>query len=387
MHIGGTGRGQNQMLSGAILKDWSERSRSSIQIQGQIQAAGGAIDGETLTAVQFPALPGSSGGLPVQMVLRSPEDFKTLYDTAEKIKAAAYASGLFVYVQNDLAFDSQQAHVAIDSAKAREMGVTMQAIAETLAVLVGENYVNRFNFHDRSYDVIPQVRQDDRMTPEDLGRFYVKTVTGALVPLATVARVETRPQANQLTQFGQMNSATLVMLPRPGISMGEAVAFLQSQPLPASTSVDWLSDSRQFVQEGNRLWVSFGFALVVIFLVLAAQFESLRDPLVILVTVPLAVCGALVPLWLGYATLNIYTQIGLVTLIGLISKHGILMVTFANHIQEHENLSRIEAIEKAATVRMRPVLMTTAAMVAGLCRCCSPAARVRPAGIRSAWSW
>ena len=300
------------------------------------------------------------------MVLRSPEDFKTLYDTAEKIKAAAYASGLFVYVQNDLAFDSQQAHVAIDSAKAREMGVTMQAIAETLAVLVGENYVNRFNFHDRSYDVIPQVRQDDRMTPEDLGRFYVKTVTGALVPLATVARVETRPQANQLTQFGQMNSATLVMLPRPGISMGEAVAFLQSQPLPASTSVDWLSDSRQFVQEGNRLWVSFGFALVVIFLVLAAQFESLRDPLVILVTVPLAVCGALVPLWLGYATLNIYTQIGLVTLIGLISKHGILMVTFANHIQEHENLSRIEAIEKAATVRMRPVLMTTAAMVAGL---------------------
>ena len=366
MHIGGTGRGQNQMLSGAILKDWSERSRSSIQIQGQIQAAGGAIDGETLTAVQFPALPGSSGGLPVQMVLRSPEDLKTLYDTAEKIKAAAYASGLFVYVQNDLAFDSQQAHVAIDSAKAREMGVTMQAIAETLAVLVGENYVNRFNFHDRSYDVIPQVRQDDRMTPEDLGRFYVKTVTGALVPLATVARVETRPQANQLTQFGQMNSATLVMLPRPGISMGEAVAFLQSQPLPASTSVDWLSDSRQFVQEGNRLWVSFGFALVVIFLVLAAQFESLRDPLVILVTVPLAVCGALVPLWLGYATLNIYTQIGLVTLIGLISKHGILMVTFANHIQEHENLSRIEAIEKAATVRMRPVLMTTAAMVAGL---------------------
>ncbi|MBR8654346.1 efflux RND transporter permease subunit [Achromobacter sp. Marseille-Q0513] len=366
MHIGGTGRGQNQMLSGAILKDWSERSRSSIQIQGQIQAAGGAIDGETLTAVQFPALPGSSGGLPVQMVLRSPEDFKTLYDTAEKIKAAAYASGLFVYVQNDLAFDSQQAHVAIDSAKAREMGVTMQAIAETLAVLVGENYVNRFNFHDRSYDVIPQVRQDDRMTPEDLGRFYVKTITGALVPLSTVARVETRPQANQLTQFGQMNSATLVMLPRPGISMGEAVAFLQSQPLPASTSVDWLSDSRQFVQEGNRLWVSFGFALVVIFLVLAAQFESLRDPLVILVTVPLAVCGALVPLWLGYATLNIYTQIGLVTLIGLISKHGILMVTFANHIQEHENLSRIEAIEKAATVRMRPVLMTTAAMVAGL---------------------
>ncbi|WP_186097874.1 efflux RND transporter permease subunit [Burkholderia gladioli] len=366
MNIGDAAGGQNMMLGGAILKDWSKRKRSATAIQGQIQAAGGAIDGETLTAVQLPPLPGSSGGLPVQMVLRSPDDFKVLYETGEKIKAAAYASGLFLYVQNDLSYDSPQAHITIDNAKASEMGVTMQSIADTLAVLVGENYVNRFNFHDRSYDVIPQVRGTERMTPEDLGRFYVKTTSGALVPLSTVTRVEMRPQANQLTQFGQMNSATLEMLPAPGVSMGEAVKFLQSQPLPPGTSVDWLSDSRQFVQEGNRLLVSFYFALVVIFLVLAAQFESLRDPLVILVTVPLAVCGALVPLWLGFATLNIYTQIGLVTLIGLISKHGILMVTFANHIQHHENLSRIEAIEKAAAVRMRPVLMTTAAMVAGL---------------------
>jgi multidrug efflux pump len=366
MHIGGTGRGQNQMLGGAVLKDWSKRTRSCTEIRAQIQTAGGAIDGETLTAVQLPPLPGSSGGLPVQMVLRSPDDFKTLYETAEKIKAAAYASGLFLYVQNDLAYDSLQAHMTIDNAKAGEMGVTMQAIADTLAVLVGENYVNRFNFHDRSYDVIPQVHGSERMTPEDLGRFYVKASSGALLPLSTVTRIEMRPQANQLTQFGQMNSATLAALPRPGVSMGEAVAFLQSQSLPPGTNVDWLSDSRQFVQEGNRLLVSFCFALVVIFLVLAAQFESLRDPLVILVTVPLAICGALVPLWLGYATLNIYTQIGLVTLIGLISKHGILMVTFANHIQQHEGLSRIETIEKAAAVRMRPVLMTTAAMVAGL---------------------
>ncbi|HDR9498603.1 acriflavine resistance protein B [Burkholderia cepacia] len=366
MNIGDSAGGQNMMLGGAILKDWSKRKRSATEIQGQIQAAGGAIDGETLTAVQLPPLPGSSGGLPVQMVLRSPDDFKTLYETGEKIKAAAYASGLFLYVQNDLSYDSPQAHITIDNAKASEMGVTMQSVADTLAVLVGENYVNRFNFHDRSYDVIPQVRGAERMTPEDLGRFYVKTTSGALVPLSTVTHVEMRPQANQLTQFGQMNSTTLEMLPAPGVSMGEAVKFLQSQPLPPGTSVDWLSDSRQFVQEGNRLLVSFCFALVVIFLVLAAQFESLRDPLVILVTVPLAVCGALVPLWLGFATLNIYTQIGLVTLIGLISKHGILMVTFANHIQHHENLSRIEAIEKAAAVRMRPVLMTTAAMVAGL---------------------
>ncbi|ALU91546.1 efflux RND transporter permease subunit [Herbaspirillum rubrisubalbicans] len=366
MNIGDYAGGQNMMIGGAILKDWSERKRSATDIQSQIQAAGGAIDGETLTAVQLPPLPGSSGGLPVQMVLRSPDDFKMLYETGEKIKNAAYASGLFLYAQNDLSYDSPQAHITIDNAKASQMGLSMQSIADTLAVLVGENYVNRFNFHDRSYDVIPQVRGSERMTPEDIGRFYVKASSGAMVPLSTVIQVEMRPQANQLAQFNQMNSTTLELLPAPGVSMGEAVAFLQSQPLPPGTSVDWLSDSRQFVQEGNRLLVSFCFALVVIFLVLAAQFESLRDPLVILVTVPLAVCGALVPLWLGYATLNIYTQIGLVTLIGLISKHGILMVTFANHIQHHENLSRIDAIEKAAAVRMRPVLMTTAAMVAGL---------------------
>ncbi|MFK3978685.1 efflux RND transporter permease subunit [Shewanella vesiculosa] len=366
MHIAGIAGGQNKMLGGAILKDWSERTRTGTEIQGDIQAAGGAINGETVTAFQFPALPGSSGGLPVQMVLRSPDDFKTLYETAEQIKYAAYGSGLFLYVQNDLAFDSPQAHISVDSAKAGEMGVTMQAIGDTLAILVGENYINRFNFHDRSYDVIPQVIGSERITAQDLGNFYVKATSGALVSLSTVTTIDMRPQANQLTQFGQMNSATLEMLPAPGVSMGEAVAFLKAQELPASTGVDWLSDSRQFVQEGNSLLVSFGFAMVVIFLVLAAQFESLRDPLVILVTVPLAVCGALVPLWLGFATLNIYTQIGLVTLIGLISKHGILMVTFANHIQHHENLSRIDAIEKAASVRMRPVLMTTAAMVAGL---------------------
>ncbi|WP_343676782.1 efflux RND transporter permease subunit [Paraburkholderia heleia] len=366
MHIGDFSGGQNLGIGGIVLKDWSGRQRSSMQIQAQIQAAGAAIDGETVTPVQVPPLPGSSGGLPVQMVLRSPDGFKTLYETAENIKAAAYASGLFLYVQNDLAYDSTQARITIDNAKAAEMGVTMEAIADTLAVLVGENYVNRFNFHDRSYDVIPQVRGNDRTTPQDLGRFYVKSTSGSLLPLSTVTRIDMHPQVNQLTQFNQMNSATLEAVPRPGVSMGEAVAFLQAQPVPTGTTVDWLSDSRQFVHEGNRLLMSFGFALIVIFLVLAAQFESLRDPVVILVTVPLAICGALVPLWLGFATLNIYTQIGLVTLIGLISKHGILMVTFANHIQHHENLSRIEAIEKAAAVRMRPVLMTTAAMVVGL---------------------
>jgi len=358
--------GLNNGFGGVILKEWGKRARTADTIQAELNTKGGDITGVYATAFQPAPLPAGSGGLPVQMVIRSPDDFPALYRALEGIKGAAWGSGLFVFVDSDLAFDSPEAHIAIDRAKAGQMGVSMAAIADTLATLVGENYVNRFNWHDRSYDVIAQVPRDRRLTPDSLGRFYVKAASGVQVPLATLVSIDMRPQANRLPQFNQMNAATLSAVLAPGVTMGEAVAFLQAQPLPPGMTIDWLSDSRQYVHEGNRLTISFGFALVVIFLVLAAQFESFRDPLVILVTVPLAICGALLPLYLGYATLNIYTQIGLVTLIGLISKHGILMVSFANEIQHREGLDRIAAIRKAAAIRMRPVLMTTAAMVAGL---------------------
>ena len=358
--------GLNNGFGGVILKEWGKRARTAETIQAELNTKGGDITGVYATAFQPAPLPAGSGGLPVQMVIRSPDDFPALYRALEGIKGAAWGSGLFVFVDSDLAFDSPEAHIAIDRAKAGQMGVSMAAIADTLATLVGENYVNRFNWHDRSYDVIAQVPRDRRLTPDSLGRFYVKAASGVQVPLATLVSIDMRPQANRLPQFNQMNAATLSAVLAPGVTMGEAVAFLQAQPLPPGMTIDWLSDSRQYVHEGNRLTISFGFALVVIFLVLAAQFESFRDPLVILVTVPLAICGALLPLYLGYATLNIYTQIGLVTLIGLISKHGILMVSFANEIQHREGLDRIAAIRKAAAIRMRPVLMTTAAMVAGL---------------------
>ncbi|WP_097091785.1 efflux RND transporter permease subunit [Novosphingobium sp. Chol11] len=356
----------NGGFGGIVMKDWAERSRNGDQIQAELAGRTAGVTGVYATAFQDSPLPAGSGGLPVQMVIRSADDFPAIYKTLEGIKGAAWGSGLFAFVDSDLAFDSPEAHVTIDREKAGEMGVTMSEIADTLAVLVGENYVNRFNWHDRSYDVIAQVPQDRRLTPDNLGQFYVKAASGKLVPLSTVAHVEIRPQPNRLPQFNQMNSATLSAVLLPGVTMGQAVDFLNSQPLPPGTTVDWLSNSRQYVHEGNQLTISFAFALIVIFLVLAAQFESFRDPLVILVTVPLAVCGALVPLYLGFTTLNIYTQIGLVTLIGLISKHGILMVSFANEMQHSEGWSRIEAIRHAAAVRMRPVLMTTAAMVAGL---------------------
>jgi multidrug efflux pump len=244
----------------------------------------------------------------------------------------------------------------------------MQSIGSTLALLVGENYVNRFNLEGRSYEVIPQVARADRLNAETLTRYYVNSAAGQPVPLSNLVSVKTKTSPNSLSRYNQLNSATFQAVPMPGVSMGQAVDFLEQQAakLPAGFSHDYLSDSRQYVREGSQLVITFVFALVIIFLVLAAQFESLRDPLVILVSVPLSICGALMPLFFGLATMNIYTQVGLVTLIGLISKHGILMVEFANQLQLQEGLDRRRAIERAARVRLRPILMTTAAMVVGL---------------------
>ncbi|EJW10015.1 RND multidrug efflux transporter [Rhodovulum sp. PH10] len=358
--------GLNNAFGGIILKEWSERMRSATDIQATLYREVGRVHDASVTPFQPMALPASTGGLPFQMVLRSSAGFDVIHREMEALKAAAWRSGLFVFVDSDLAFDSPTAQIRIDGAKAGEVGVTMQAIADTLAVLVGESYVGRFDYFGRSYDVIPQVRRSDRLTAETLGRYQVRTRSGAMIPLSTVVSVTVKPSANRLPQFDQMNAATLSAVLRPGVTMGQAVSFMEALPRAPGVTVDWLGDSRQYVQEGDRLTITFGFALVVIFLVLAAQYESFRDPLVILVTVPLAICGALLPLHLGYTTLNIYTQIGLVTLIGLISKHGILMVAFANDIQRHEGVDRNRAILEAARVRMRPILMTTAAMVAGL---------------------
>jgi multidrug efflux pump len=270
---------------------------------------------------------------------------------------------------SDLAFNNPAVHLRIDRSKANDLGITMADVGSTLALLVGENYINRFNLSGRSYEVIPQVPRADRLTGEQLSHYFVKTRSGGNVPLSTVISVENGVDPNSLSQYNQLNSSTFSAVPMPGVTMGQAVDFLQKvseELLPKDFNHDYLSESRQYVREGNQLTVTFVFALIIIYLVLAAQFESLRDPLVILVSVPMSICGALLPLFMGLATMNIYTQVGLVTLIGLITKHGILMVEFANVLQRSENLDRRTAIERAAQVRLRPILMTTAAMVVGL---------------------
>ena len=365
--------GVHQAFVGVILKPWNERSRSAKQILQSLQPKLATIPGGQVLAFSPPSLPGSTGGPPVQFVIRTTGDYQKLAEVLAQIQAAAQKSGMFIFTDGDLKFDTPQIEFKIDAAKANRIGVSMQDIGSTLATMLGGNYVNYFDLYGRSYQVIPQAPRDFRLTSDWLTRYQVRTSAGGLVPLSTVATVSQTVQPNALTTFQQLNSATLSGVPFPGRTIGEALDFLKSQAsqiLPAGYTYDFQGDSRQYEQEGNTLAITFVFAIVVIFLVLAAQFESFRDPFIILIALPTSMFGALLPLnllgVLGAASINIYTQIGLVTLIGLISKHGILMVEFANKLQAEQGLSRRAAIEHAAGVRLRPILMTTAAMVVGM---------------------
>ena len=370
--INGSG-GVNQGFAGVLLKNWADRTRSQKQVLQDLEPKFGAITGGQVLAFSPPALPGSTGGPPVQFIIRTAGDYETLAGVLQKLKDAAQKSGMFIFTDGDLKFDTPQLEVKIDAAKANNLGVTMQDVGATLATFLGGNYVNRFNLYGRSYEVIPQAPRDFRLTEDWLKRYQVRTVAGGLVPISTLVTITEKVQPNALTSFQQLNSATLSGVPFPGRTIGETLTFLQQQAkelFPEGYTYDFQGESRQFMQEGNTLAIAFLFSLIVIYLVLAAQFESFRDPLIILVALPTSMFGALLPLNIlgvaGAASINIYTQIGLVTLIGLISKHGILMVEFANRMQREQGLSPREAIEHAAGVRLRPILMTTAAMVVGM---------------------
>ncbi|MBY0381538.1 MAG: multidrug efflux RND transporter permease subunit [Xanthobacteraceae bacterium] len=358
----------NQGIAGMILKPWDERSRSSTAMKQEVQNKINNVEGVQAFVFNLPALPGGPGGLPVQMVVSSTSSFREVYEEMEKLKDAARKSGLFIVTDSDLAYNQPVVRVNIDRTKASDLGLSMQAIGATLATALGGNYTNWFNLQGRSYQVIPQVPRSLRLSPGALDHFYVSGPSGQQIPLSTIVSIKTDIDPNALTHYNQLNSSTFQAVPMPGVSIGQAVDFLEQQgkKLPSGFNYDFLSDSRQYKQEGNQLAVAFGFAIIIIFLVLAAQFESLRDPLVIMISVPMAISGALIPLFFGLATINIYTQVGLLTLVGLISKHGILMVEFANELQLKERLDRRSAIEQAARVRLRPILMTTAAMVTGL---------------------
>lgn len=359
----------NQAIAGLILKPWDQRSKSQEDVLKILQPKLSTIAGMNAVAFPLPSLPGNASGLPVQFVITSTEDYTVIHQILKKLQDSAMKSGLFMYVDSDLKFEKPMLEVHVDTDKAGIMGLSMQTIGSSLATLLGGNYVNRFSAFGQSYQVIPQVFRDNRYNPDSIDDYYVKTINGDSVPLSSVVDLKISTQANELYHFQQLNSATLSGIMMPGKSITQGLDFLRNEAVksfPTGFSYDYAGQSRQVVQEGYTMIYTFFFALIIIYLVLAAQFESFRDPFIILISVPLSIIGALLPLHLGLATLNIYTGIGLVTLIGLISKHGILMVEFANQLQAQEGLSVNEAIIKSASLRLRPILMTTVAMVLGV---------------------
>ncbi|WP_323007121.1 efflux RND transporter permease subunit [Pseudorhodobacter sp.] len=363
--IAGFGGAKNTGIYIWSLKDWANRSRSQAEIQTDIQARLNTNTGVQGFVFAPPTLPGAGGGLPVSLVIQSIYAPERVVEIADEIRQKAMASGRFIVVQNSLSFDAPQVTVTIDRERAAALNVPISDIGTTLGLLVGGNAVAQFDLDSNSYDIITQVPQEWRNNPERLGQFFVRSGGGALVPLSSVVSVKTGASAASIEQFNQLNAATLTALPMIGTSTGEGLAQLEAiarEVLPDGFFIEYSGQSRLEVAQGNTILFAFAAAVIVIYLVLAAQFESFRDPFIILMSVPLSIFGAILPLNLGLGTLNIYSQVGLITLIGLITKHGILMVEFANQQRADNNMTRREAIVFAAKTRLRPILMTTAAM-------------------------
>ncbi|MCL2916192.1 multidrug efflux RND transporter permease subunit [Shewanella corallii] len=363
----------NQAMGIAPLVPWSQRDKSQQEMQKIIGEQAKEIPGMAVTTFQMPALPGASSGLPMQFVITSSNAFESLFNIGTNILDKVQRSPLFVYSEVNLKYDSGTMKIHIDRDLAGAYGITMQDIGVTLSTMITDGYVNRVNIDGRSYEVIPQVERMYRANPEDLSKYYVEAADGKAIPLSSLVNVEVVSEPRSLPHFNQMNSVTIGAVPSPGVAMGDAINFMEGlaeTELPKGYTYSFLGEARQFVEEGDALYVTFALALAIIFLVLASQFESVRDPLVILVTVPLAISGALIALgWthvFGLTSLNIYTQVGLITLVGLISKHGILMCEVAKEEQMFHGASKVDAIKHAAAIRLRPILMTTAAMIAGL---------------------
>ena len=347
---------------------WDERERSAHDIFPEFSATLADVPGLLLMPFIVNRVPGSMGGFPVQLVIKTTQDYPLLAQQADQLLAEALASGLFLVGMTDLRYEKPELEIRIDRDKAAQLGVSMADIGTALTTLLGENEIGRFSLYGSNYKIIPQAEDATRTDRSWLDHYHVRTGTGAQVPLGTLIDTQLVTKPSFLNQFQQQNAATLSFLQAPNVSMGEAVDFLDrkaAELLPEGFVADYQGDSRKFKEEGGALYLVFGLAILSIYLVLAAQFESFRDPLVILTSVPMSVCGALVFLVLGFATMNLYTQVALITLIGLITKHGILIVEFANKVQAR-GLSRTEAAIEAAAVRLRPILMTTAAMVLGV---------------------
>jgi multidrug efflux pump len=357
----------NGGFGGMVTKPWSQRAKTTQQIMMESMRPLSQIAGVRVIPQAPPPLPGG-GNFPVDLVIASAAEPKQLNDLAEQLVAKARASGLFIFVDSDLKFDQPQAEVVFDRDKLRSQGVDLTQAGRDLSSLVGANYVNRFSIQGRSYKVIPQVARADRLTPEQLKHMYVTGSDNRLVPLSTFATVRTTTEPRDLKKFQQLNAVRIQGVIPPPVPLDRALRFLENEAksiLPQGFTIDYAGESRQLRTEGGSFLTTFLLSAILIYLVLAAQFESFRDPFIILAgSVPLAVSGALLFSFLNLTTLNIYSQVGLITLVGLVSKNGILIVQFANHLRE-TGVDKLTAVIEAAATRLRPILMTTAATVVG----------------------
>ena len=354
-------------FGGMVTKPWSERKKTAQQLLVESAGPLSQIAGIRVIPLTPPPLPGG-GNFPVDFAIVSAAEPEQVSQLAEQIVAKAMKSGMFIFADTDVKFDQPQTEVVFDRDKLRSQGVDLSQAGSDLGTMLGGNYVNRFSIQGRSYKVIPQVKRAERLTPEQLSQIYVKGNSNQLVPLSTFATLKTTTEPRSLNKFQQLNAVRIQGVIPPNVPLDQALTFLENtakEVLPQGFTVDYAGESRQLRVEGSKFLGTFALSAILIYLVLAAQFESFRDPFIILVgSVPLAISGALAFSFLGFTTLNIYSEVGLITLVGLIAKNGILIVEFANHLQE-TGKSKLDAIIGAAGTRLRPILMTTAATVCG----------------------
>ena len=358
--------GINSIFGVFVANEWDQRERDTNQIVQEIQTKYKDIAGIKVGVFQPPSLPGSGGGLPFQFIIKTTEPYTNLYEVSQKVMEQALESKKFFFLDVDLKINKPQVTVNIDREKAAGLGLSMRDIGLPLTGMLAGGNVNYFNIEGKAYKVIPQVRSSERLNPEQLGNYYIRSSSGAMIPASSVVSFTTEAIPQSINRTQQLNSATIsgVM----GITMGEAIETMNNiakETLPTGYYIDYGGETRQTVQESSSFTYTMLFSILIIFLVLSAQFESFRDPIIIMISVPMAIFGAMIFIFEGVATLNIYTQVGLVTLVGLIAKHGILIVEFANESQK-QGMSKFDSIIHSSKIRLRPILMTTAAMVVGV---------------------
>jgi multidrug efflux pump len=354
-------------FGGFVAKPWSERNKTTQELLMQVSGPLSQIPGIRAIPLTPPPLPGG-GDFPVDLVIATAGRPEQLAAIAQQLVGKAFASGMFLFADSDLKYDQPQAEVVFDRDKLRSQGVDLSRAGRDLSTLLGGDYVNRFSIQGRSYKVIPQVKRTERLSPDQLAQLYVTGSDNALVPLSTFAGLKTTAEPRELKKFQQLNAVRIQGVIPPPVPLDAALTFLEAEArtlLPQGSTIDYAGESRQLRKEGSRFLGTLLLSAILIYLVLAAQFESFRDPFIILTgSVPLAMAGALLFSFLGFTSLNIYSQVGLITLVGLVAKNGILIVEFANHLQE-SGKAKLEAVLEASDTRLRPILMTTAATVVG----------------------